>query len=227
MHAIDPWFREFPPLAALAPPERMVLSSEATLLHLPAGTTVFAPHQPCAFFILIRSGSVRVYQLDTAGNEIVLYRLQAGAICILTTLTLLAQQSYSAYAVTESPVEAIGIPASAFDKLIAQSAGFRSFVFGAQAARLTDLMQVIQHVAFESIDSRLAARLLTLAGGGSELSMTHQQLAAEIGTAREVVSRHLKAFERRGWIRLGRGRVELRDTGLLRAAAADTARAPR
>lgn len=95
----------------------------------------------------------------------------------------------------------------------------RSFVFGAQAARMADLMAVIQNVAFASIESRLAARLLTLAGGGSELSITHQQLAAEIGSAREVVSRQLKAFERRGWVSLGRGRVELRNAAPLRAAA--------
>ena len=94
--------------------------------------------------------------------------------------------------------------------------------FNAQAARMADLMQVIQHVAFDSIESRLASRLLALTSGQPELVITHQQLAAEIGTAREVVSRHLKAFEKRGWVALGRGRVALRNAAPLRAAAAQT-----
>ena len=100
-------------------------------------------------------------------------------------------------------------PVGVFNDLLAGSAGFRRFVFGSQAERLGDLMRVIQHVAFESIDTRLAARLLALGGGEGHLVITHRQLAAEIGTAREVVSRHLKAFEKRGWIVLGRGTVEL------------------
>jgi CRP/FNR family transcriptional regulator len=213
----------FPALAGLPPDERAKLLGGAMAMQLPAGTTVYAPHQPCNAFILICDGHVRVYQLDADGNEIVLYRLGPGHLCILTTLTLLADGSYSAFAITETPVQAIGLPAATFNDLMAGSAEFRGFVFNAQAARMADLMRVIQNVAFESIDSRLAARLLALAADGA-LAITHQQLAAEIGTAREVVSRHLKAFERRGWISLSRGRVELRKPAPLRAAAAHTSR---
>lgn len=218
------WLRRFPALAGLPSEERAPLAEGAIAMGLPAGATVFAPDQPCGYFILVCSGNVRVYQLDAEGNEIVLYRLGTGSICILTTLALLASENYSAFAVTETPVEAVALPAATFNELMARSAPFRSFVFQAQAARMADLMTVIQHVAFESIDSRLAARLLALAADGRALAITHQQLAAEIGTAREVVSRHLKAFERRGWVSLSRGQVELRDAAPLRAAAANTAR---
>jgi CRP/FNR family transcriptional regulator len=218
------WLQRFPDLAGLAPDERRPLLDAAMALSLPAGATVFAPDQPCALFILVSEGHVRVYQLDADGNEIVLYRLGPGSICILTTLALLADQYYSAFAVTETAVKAVGLPAATFHELMGRSAQFRGFVFQSQAARLGDLMRVIQNVAFESIDSRLAARLLALAADGRELSITHQQLAAEIGTAREVVSRHLKAFEKRGWVSLGRGRVELRNAGPLRAAAVQNGR---
>lgn len=217
------WLQRFPGLAGVLAGSTALLDA-AVAMKLPAGTTVFAPDQPCAHFILVAEGSVRVYQLDAYGNEIVLYRLGPGSICILTTLALLADQSYSAFAVTETPVQAIGLPAATFHRLMGHSAHFRSFVFQSQAARLGDLMRVIQNVAFESIDSRLAARLLALAAGGHELTITHQQLAAEIGTAREVVSRHLKAFEKRGWVSLGRGRVELRNAVPLRAAASHAGR---
>jgi CRP/FNR family transcriptional regulator len=218
------WLQRFPSLAELAPSERTPLQGGAVAMDLPAGVTVFAPDQPCNFFILVCEGQVRVYQLDAEGNEIVLYRIGPGGMCILTTLALLADQSYSAFAVTETPVSAIGLPAATFHDLIGRSAQFRTFVFNAQAARMADLMRVIQHVAFDSIESRLASRLLTLTSGKPALSITHQQLAAEIGTAREVVSRHLKTFEKRGWVKLGRGQVELRNAGPLRAAAAHTGR---
>ncbi|PYF04052.1 Crp/Fnr family transcriptional regulator [Rhodopseudomonas faecalis] len=218
------WLQQFGPLADLAPSERTPMVGGAVPMELPAGVTVFAPDQPCNFFILVCEGQVRVYQLDAEGNEIVLYRIGPGGMCILTTLALLADQSYSAFAVTETPVKAVGLPAATFHDLMGRSARFRSFVFNAQAARMADLMRVIQHVAFESIESRLASRLLTLTSGQSALSITHQQLAAEIGTAREVVSRHLKAFEKRGWVSLGRGRVELRKAAPLRAVAASAGR---
>jgi len=213
------WLQRFPALAGMPDGERAPLVGGAMAMHAPAGTTVYAPGEPCNAFILVIDGGVRVYQLDAEGNEIVLYRLGPGSLCILTTLALLASDAYSAFAVTETPVHAMALPAATFNDLMARSAQFRSFVFNAQAARMADLMAVIQNVAFASIESRLAARLLTLAGGGRELSITHQQLAAEIGSAREVVSRHLKTFERRGWVSLGRGRVELRNATPLRAAA--------
>lgn len=216
--ALD-WLRGFPALGELPETERTSLAQAAMAMSLPAGASVFAPDQPCGMFILVCRGTVRVFQLDPAGNEIVLYRLGPGSICILTTLALLASDSYSAFAVTESPVEAVGLPAATFHDLMGRSAQFRSFVFNAQAARMADLMAVIQNVAFASIETRLASRLLALAADGRELSITHAQLAAEIGSVREVVSRHLKTFERRGWVSLGRGRVELRNSAPLRAAA--------
>jgi CRP/FNR family transcriptional regulator, anaerobic regulatory protein len=212
------WLQRFPALAGMPDGERAPLTG-AMAMHLPAGATVFAPDQPCNMFILVTAGTVRVFQLDAEGNEIVLYRLGPGSICILATLALLASESYSAFAVTETAVEAVGLPATTFHDLMARSAAFRGFVFNAQAARMADLMAVIQNVAFASIEARLAARLLALAADNRELAITHQQLAAEIGSAREVVSRHLKTFERRGWVSLGRGRVELRNAAPLRAAA--------
>lgn len=215
----ETWLSLFPPLAGLPEAERTVLCGNATPVALPAGATVFEPHQTCGAFLFVRAGSVRVYQLDRDGNEIVLYRLGPGSICILTTLALLAADRYGAYAVTETPVDAVALPDRSFDALLGASARFRGFVFMAHAERMADLMRVIQNVTFESIESRLAARLLALATDRHALSITHQQLAAEIGSAREVVSRQLKAFERRGWVSLARNRIEVRDAVSLRGAA--------
>ncbi|MDC7785906.1 Crp/Fnr family transcriptional regulator [Rhodoplanes sp. TEM] len=217
----DTWMALFPPLAGLPEAERGMLATRAAAAALPAGTTVFEPQQACGAFLFVTRGSVRVYQLDQDGNEIVLYRLGPGSICILTTMALLAADRYSAYAVTETEVEAVALPGPTFDDLMGRSPRFRGFVFLAHAERMADLMRVIQNVTFESIESRLAARLLALAADRGTLSITHQQLAAEIGSAREVVSRHLKAFERRGWVSLARNRIEVRNAASLRGAAGD------
>ncbi|RAI44526.1 Crp/Fnr family transcriptional regulator [Rhodoplanes roseus] len=215
----DTWRARFPALAMLPEAERGLLAERTVPMALPAGTTVFEPHQACGSFLFVRSGQVRVYQLDQDGREIVLYRLGPGSICILTTLALLAGDRYGAFAVTETPVDAAALPGRSFDDLLGRSPRFRSFVFAAHAERMVDLMRVIRSVAFESIESRLAARLLTLAADTRALSITHQQLAAEIGSAREVVSRHLKSFERRGWVSLARNRIEVKNAASLREAS--------
>jgi CRP/FNR family transcriptional regulator len=206
-------------LSALPPDERAILTGASASVALPADATVFEPHQACGAFLLVRQGRIRVYQLDRDGNEIVLYRLGPGSICILTTMALLAADRYSAFATTETAVEAVALTDTAFETLMARSGRFRSFVFTAHAERMADLMRVIRNVAFESIESRLAARLLALAADRRALSITHQQLAAEIGSAREVISRHLKTFERRGWVSLARGRIEVCDAASLRRTA--------
>lgn len=215
----DDWLKLFPRLAEIAATDRALLAKSAFPLNLPTDATVFEPNQACGAFVFVRTGRVRVFQLNAEGDEIVLYRIGPGGICILTTMALLAADRYSAFAVAETPVEAIALPEPAFSELMGRSGGFRSFVFLAHAERMADLMRVIQNVAFESIDSRLAARLLALAADARAIGVTHQQLATDIGTAREVVSRRLKAFERRGWVVLGRGRVEVRNAASLRATA--------
>ena len=97
---------------------------------------------------------------------------------------------------------------------------FRDFVFAAYARRITDLFRVIDDVAFGRIDMRLADRLIALSGGGHDLHVTHQQLATELGTAREVVSRQLTEFQRRDWIRQSRGQIDLLDRAALARLAA-------
>jgi CRP/FNR family transcriptional regulator, anaerobic regulatory protein len=213
------WLAEFPALARLEPVWARRLRGAATAFALPAGAPLFAPGQPCTHFVFVRAGRVRVHQLGADGGELVLYRLGAGQICILTTASLLGAADYGAFATVEAPVAATAVPARTFHDAMGGSAIFRGFVFAAHAARMSELLRVIQHVAFDSIESRLAARLLLLAGEGGRVAITHQQLAAEIGTAREVVSRQLKSFEGRGWVTLARGTVALRRPQALRTAA--------
>ena len=156
-----------------------------------------------------------MHQLDIDGREIVLYRLRAGDTCILNTAALLSSQQYAAYAITETEVEADLLPVSVFDTLIATAPGFRAFIFRSHAARIGDLMRVIRDLAFERIDTRLARRLLELADNDGRVTGTHANFAVEIGSAREVVSRQLKSFERNRWVSLGKGELTLVDIGAL------------
>ncbi|MFK7837428.1 MAG: Crp/Fnr family transcriptional regulator [Sulfitobacter sp.] len=150
--------------------------------------------------------------MSEAGREIVLYRVHAGESCVLTTACLLAFEDYSAEGIAETDIEAILIPRDAFDQMMAASKEFRAFVFEAYSKRITDLFMVIEEIAFKRMDIRVAQKLLELRGSDDVLHLTHQQLALELGTAREVISRQLKEFERRGWLNLSRGQIELRDT---------------
>ncbi len=212
------WLVSFPQLAALAPQDQALLIQRASIAQLPAQTTIFAPGAPAENFLLVLSGVVRVQQVSSGGREIVLYRVAGGESCIMTTACLLAQDTYNAEGLTETPVTAVIVPKATFDELMARSATFRRFVFANYASRLTDLLHLVEEVAFERIDKRLGQKLLERADADGRVAATHQELAVELGSAREVISRHLKEFQRRGWLHLTRGCINIADKPALTAA---------
>lgn len=216
------WIDTFPGLAGLDGPQRSMLDAASRFVQVPAGARVFGTGQMPESFLLVISGSIRVQQVSESGREIVLYRVTAGESCPLTTACLMGHEGYLAEAVTETEVEAVAIPRAVFESLLAESAVFRRFVFSAFSFRLTNLFRLIEDVAFARIDIRLAHKLLELAGVRDVLAVTHQQLAAELGTAREVISRQLHEFQRRGWVAVGRGSVTLQDRGALARLAAES-----
>ncbi|SEN18118.1 cyclic nucleotide-binding protein [Loktanella fryxellensis] len=218
----DDWITRFPGLAALSPDVRDVLVGQSAIVEVPKGTRIFGPGQSPEHLLLLLDGAVRVHQTSEQGREIVLYRVNAGESCVLTTACMLAYEDYSAEGHADTDVRAVAIPRVVFDDLVSRSVPFRNFVFAAYAQRITDLFHVIEEIAFQRLDIRLAQRLLTLAGDGDAVAITHQDLAVELGTAREVISRQLAEFQRRGWVAQSRGRVTLLDpdaiAGLAQAA---------
>ena len=216
----DAWIERFEGLRRLPDEIKETLVKRSQVVTVPGGTKVFGPGLEPDNLLLLIEGTVKVSQTSESGREIVLYRVEAGQSCVLTTACLLAHEAYSAEGVAETAVTAVAIPRAVFDDLSATSPQFRTFVFAAYARRITDLFRVIDEVAFGKIDVRLADRLIGLAGGSDELEVTHQQLATELGTAREVISRQLSEFQKRGWLRLSRGRVSLHDTPALERLAA-------
>lgn len=182
------------------------LLAQAMVMSLPAGTTVFDENQACQGFPLILSGSLRVIKASANGRELQLYRVIPGESCILTSSCLLGHTRYQARGICEHDVEMVLLPASAFHVLLESQSSFRSYVFHLFSDRLTDLMQLVSAVAFQKLDQRLAVLLITKE---SPIHATHQALADELGSAREMVSRLLKGFADQGWLVLGREHIEI------------------
>ena len=213
------WVERFPGLSRLEPTTKKLLLQRSTVVTMPEKTVIFGPGKSPENMLFLLSGTVRVQQVSETGHEIVLYRINAGESCVLTTACLLAYDDYSAEGVAESDVQAAAVPRQVFDDLVAQSPSFRNFVFAAFSKRITDLFLMIDEVAFQRMDVRLAHKLIELSKGDDQISTTHQKLSVELGTAREVVSRQLQEFQRRGWVEQSRGTVKILDRAQLERLA--------
>jgi CRP/FNR family transcriptional regulator len=213
------WTDHFPALKTLSTETRSRLMRASAIVELPEGSRIFGPGQAPESFMLLLEGTIRVQQTSENGREIVLYRVHAGESCALTTACLMGYEKYQAEGIAETRIRAVALQRAVFDELIASSKEFRQFVFTAFSRRVTDLFRVIEDVVFARIDVRLAQRLLDLADEAGHVDATHQQLANELGSAREVISRQMNEFQRRGWISAQRGSVQLADRIALRQLA--------
>jgi CRP/FNR family transcriptional regulator len=213
------WVDRFPGLSRLDDATKDQLLSKSEIVCVPDGTSIFGPGNSPENMLFLLKGTVRVSQISESGHEIVLYRIEAGQSCVLTTACLLSYEDYSATGMSETTVEAAAVPRSVFDTLVSQSKPFRDFVFAAFSKRITDLFLMIDEVAFQRIDVRLADKLIKLSNGDDCVTTTHQKLSVELGTAREVISRQLMEFQRRGWVKQARGRVNLLDRAQLQQLA--------
>ncbi|MEO0938787.1 MAG: Crp/Fnr family transcriptional regulator [Pseudomonadota bacterium] len=207
----ESWITKFRGLNSLPDAIKSELVSGSDVVSISAGTQIFAPGQTADNLLLLLDGTVKVQQRSDTGREIFLYRVHAGESCVLTTACMLAFEDYAAEGTAETDVKAIAIPRTTFDGLIAKSPVFREFVFSAYSRRITDLFTLIDDIVFQRMDVRLASRLLELAGDEDTVRATHAVLGTELGTAREVISRTLSEFQRRGWVEQARGEVRLID----------------
>ena len=208
----------YPALAGLPAARLDALLQVGATACLPAGSEVFAEDQPCAGFPLLVAGSIKVYKQAASGRELVLYRVVPGGSCIITSSCLLGRTNYNARGIAETPLTLFVLPVSAFAALLVEHPPFRDFVFRLFAERIGELMQLVEEVAFARLDQRLA-RLL-LARGETTIGATHQQLADELGSVREIVSRLLKGFAAQGLVSLGREQIVVSDRDGLKNIAA-------
>jgi CRP/FNR family transcriptional regulator len=207
----------FPALAGLAPERLERLLAEAQLLRVPAGGVLFDARQPCRGFPLVLEGAVRVTMNAPSGREILLYRVDPGQGCIMSGGCLLGHSDYAARGVAATGVTLLSLPPALFNALLLEHEPFRRFVFGMYGERLAEVMQLVEEVAFRRLDERLAQLLVHR---GPVIEDTHQKLADDLGSVREIVSRLLRSFEDRGWVSLERERITLRDPKSLAALAA-------
>jgi len=187
------------------------------LQSFPKAAVLFHSGQACKGYLLVTEGIVRVTHLGEGGRAVVLYRVESGQSCILTTTCLLSGRTYSSKAIAETDVEAVLFGREDFEELLSLSSEFRAFVFSGFGERLLDLLLLIDSLAFQRIDGRLARLLVQRLGPDSQIEGTHRQLAEELGTVREVVSRRLKSFEEGGLVRMHRGGLRVEDLVGLRA----------
>lgn len=217
--SIGDWTESFVGTRNLPRNVRDKLLREARVVKFAKGAEVFGPENIPDSLMFLYSGCIRVSQSSESGREIVLYRVEAGESCVLTTACMLSEEAYNAEGVAETEVVAITLPKPSFDRLSSEEDSFRAFVFQAYSRRLIDLLRVVDDVAFGRMDVRLAQRLLDLAGGAQQLKVTHQTLAGELGTAREVVSRILNDFQKRNLIGQTRGQISILNMSELKRLA--------
>jgi CRP/FNR family transcriptional regulator, anaerobic regulatory protein len=199
-----------------------VIEAHTHFVSVPGGTLLFDEGSPCQGFPMVISGAVRVARGSPGGRTLELYRVTPGELCVVSTACLFGHAPLSAHGLAVDATELVLLKPQGLDAWC-QHAAFRSFVFGIFGERLADLMALAEAVAFQRLDQRLAQALL---GHGSSLQTTHQALADSLGTVREIVSRLLSRFERAGWVRLSRERIEVLDSAALRALAAGHGGAP-
>jgi CRP/FNR family transcriptional regulator len=188
-------------------------------MRAPAGRVFFRAGDPCPGLLLLDRGSVRVYLVTGSAREVTLYRVAPGEACVLSTQCLMTGDPCCAEGIAETDISGLFLPASQVDRLLASDAGFRRLVFQHYGERLIDLVMLVDSIVGTPVEARLARYLTQKAGADNEAAMTHQAIAADLGTAREVVSRHLKDFERRGLVALARGRIRIADRAGLETAA--------
>jgi CRP/FNR family transcriptional regulator len=204
-----------PPDPVLAPLAE--LAASARVLQVPAGTRLFDAGQPCPGFPIVDDGCVSVSLAAPDGRQMELYRVEPGEVCVVSATSLFAHRVATAQGEARGETRLRLISPQDFERVCEDNAMLRRYVMGLMAERLADLMALVEAVAFQRLDQRLATLLLAR---GPRLAATHQQLASELGTVREIVSRLLRRFERDGLVRLGREQVEVLDAaGLTRVCA--------
>ena len=207
----------YPALRSLPPPRLQALIEQSVLLKIPAGVQVFSERQNCPGFPLLLDGSIKVVKGSASGREMLLYRVEPGESCIITSSCLLGHSAYSARGVAESDLSLLLLSGTLFDSLLGESPDFRTFVFHLFSERIIELMQLVEEVAFHRLDQRLAKLLLAR---GPTIHATHQRLAEELGSVREIVSRLLKGLAEQQLVTLAREQIVVLDTDGLRQVAA-------
>ena len=210
----SPDWRSFPAFSGMPATLLDKVASQLQHLAAPGGATLFDTGSTCKALPLVLEGSIKVCKRSESGREIRLYQVRPGELCIVTVGCLLGGTPYPATGTTETPLRALALPRPLFMELMEAHRPFREWVFHIFTERITGLMQLVEEVAFHKLDQRLAG---WLAARAPLATASHQTIADELGSVREIISRLLRQFEDQGLVRLGRERIEILDKARLQA----------
>jgi CRP/FNR family transcriptional regulator len=211
------WLHLFPALATLEAEDLALARTQVRFAELKEKDIAYRQGWECPNYVMCLEGGTRTFKTSAAGRELTLYKVGPGSTCVFTTQCLLAGGTFPAESIAESPTRLAALPASAFHALMSQSERFRRFVLDDYASLLATMISLVDEMAFASLEQRLAARLVAEADSEGAVAKTHQQLALDLGSVREVISRYLGEWEKAGWIRTARGRIEILDRQALAA----------
>lgn len=211
LHVRNSLQRACPDLAVVDDPKWQEIISTTNQVSLPVGTRLLSPDNVCRQFMLLVSGCVRVYQQTPNDREVTLYRIHEGDLCVLSVNGLMHKKKFGAFAECESEITALTFTREQFMRAMEIYEPFREFVLTGLTDRFRDVISLVEETVFESLDTRMVCMLARLSreSGDNTLKITHQELARELGTSREVISRLLKGFEKQGCIKLGRGVIHV------------------
>ena len=225
--SVSRWLAAFPELAELEDEHRGDLLGSTQFNRLRGGDIAYRQGQHCHAYVMCMEGQTRVFKTSESGREILLYQVGPGETCVLTTSCLMAGSAFPAESTAETDVLLAALPATAFHRLMGASPRFRKFVLDNYGDLLSSLIMLVDEVAFASLDLRLARRLLAEANEQGVVAKTHQQLALDLGSVREVISRYLAEWERMGWVHASRARSRCRNRSALAVYGGEDARSMR
>lgn len=217
---IERWIERFPAMGALSARHLQIARGTVRFPVLEAGAIAYDREGHCPNYVMCLDGRTRVYRTSEGGREMLLYKVGAGDTCLLTTQCLLSGGLFQAESVAEAHTELAALPADSFRTLMADSAEFRTFVLDDYTRLLGSLFGLIDEIAYASLEQRLARRLLIEADADGLIRKTHQQLASDLGSVREVISRILGEWTDLGYVVLRRGQIEIADRPALAAIRA-------
>ena len=212
---IDRLVERFPFLQTLAPAEFDRFAGVLQFPVLQPGQVAYELETPCPNYLMCIEGRTRIFKSSDGGREMLLYKVEDGGTCVLTTQCLLSRSNFPAESIAEIRTTLAAVPATWFHVFMEELPAFRAFVMSDYTKLLGVMFSFVDALAFQTIEQRLARRMLIEAGDDLLVEKTHQQLASDIGSVREIVSRHLGDWERNGWVRNARGQIRILDRAAL------------
>jgi CRP/FNR family transcriptional regulator, anaerobic regulatory protein len=209
--ALFPVFRQLPEA------DRREIFAAGQVANLPREQLLLRQNQQCQYIPLVLSGLLRIFKLAPNGREMTLYRIGAGETCLISVGCQMAGEDYPAQAQVEEDAQLFLLPAIVYHELLEPKPAWKDFVIQTMYGHLTEVLETLEAMAFERMDRRLVRWLLDRTRGrAGVVDATHESIAVELGTVREVVSRLLGELRGKGLVRQSRGKIEVVDAARLK-----------